>query len=97
MAALSKILAMERILADDMPKENKVIRASQQLSGLELTKLSARIRKKIEKKFIFLNSILMQYPIKTFEDYGQIIPEHLEQMIQTLSQICQILKLSNTD
>ncbi len=97
MLVVSKALAMEQILLEDIPKGNKVINASQQLSGLELNKLNAVARKNIEKELIFLNSILTQYPIKTFDDYHQITPKHLEQMIQALSRICQILKRSNAD
>ncbi len=95
MLVVSKALAMEQILLEDIPKGNKVINASQQLSGLELNKLNAVARKNIEKELIFLNSILTQYPIKTFDDYHQITLKHLEQMIQALSRICQILKRSN--
>lgn len=94
---LSRIMKMERLLGEDIPKQDKVIQASQQLSGLELTKLSVQMRKKIEKEFIFLNSILSQYPIKTFEDYRQISLKHLEQMVQALARICQNLKINGGD
>lgn len=89
---LANVMAMERILSEDIPKQAKVISASQQLFGLELTKLSARVRKAIEKEFIFLNSILAQYPIKTFDDYSQISSTHLAQMVLALTRVCQILK-----
>lgn len=89
---LDKMLKMERILLESMPKNDKVIKASEQLSGLEITGISTSVRKNMNRELIFLNSILTQYPIKTFDDYRQITSQHLEQMIQALSRLCQTLK-----
>jgi hypothetical protein len=83
---------MERILLDNLPKNDKVIKASEQLSGLGITTISGTVRKNMNRELIFLNSILTQYPIKTFDDYRQITSLHLEQMIHALSRLCQILK-----
>jgi len=87
-----RMLAMEKILVAEVPNTEKIISASQQLSGIELNKLSESIKRKINHEFLFLNSILAQYPIKTFEDYNLIIPRHLEQMVAALKRICQQLK-----
>lgn len=89
---LARMNEMEKILLDHMPKNDKVIKASEQLSGLEITALSASVRKNMNRELIFLNSILTQYPIKTFDDYSLISSQHLEQMIQALCRLCQILK-----
>lgn len=89
---LDRMLMMERILLDNLSKNDKVIKASEQLSGLEITGISSSVRKNMNRELIFLNSIVSQYPIKTFDDYRQITSQHLEQMIQALSRLCQVLK-----
>lgn len=89
---LTRIETMEAILSSNESKKNKIIQASQTLSGFELTKLDPDTKQKLNKKLIKLNSILLQYPIKTFDDYNQITRVHLDKMIDTLKKICLILK-----
>ena len=89
---LDKMLGMEKILLEDIPNKDKIISASEYLSGLEFNKLSKSLARKVEEEFSQLNSILKQYPIKTFDDYRQISTEHLSQMVEILNRICQRLK-----
>jgi hypothetical protein len=93
---LIKVLAMEKILVGELPKKEKIIQASQQLSGLELNKLTARVLKKVEREFVELNAILNQYCIKTFEDYSQISGRHLDTMLRGLNRVCWMLKKFHT-
>ena len=87
-----KVMKMEKILSADLPKADKVIKASQRISGLEFNKLTTPVSRNIERQFAFLNTILKQYPIQTFDDYAQIVPAHLDQMIQGLKRVCRLLK-----
>jgi flagellar biosynthesis/type III secretory pathway chaperone len=87
-----KMLAMEEILLTELPYKDKITSASQQLSGLELTKLSASISRKIKQELAYLNSIVTQYPINTFNDYELMNVPHLHEMVDTLMRICQRLK-----
>lgn len=89
---LERALTMEGILLSDKNNIDKIIGASHQISGLELSKLSAPMSRKINKEFVYLNSILTQYPIKTFEDYQLISVAHLQEMVNTLTRVCQQLK-----
>ncbi|MCB0439610.1 MAG: hypothetical protein KDD20_12795 [Mangrovimonas sp.] len=83
---------MEKILLKDIPNKDKIISASQRLSGLELHKLSVPIKRKFKQELSHLNSIITQYPIKTFDDYELISIAHLQEMVDTLMRICQRLK-----
>jgi hypothetical protein len=56
------------------------------------TQLDPNVKEKLNACLIKLNSILLQYNIKTFEDYNQITKVHLDKMIETLKKICLILK-----
>jgi hypothetical protein len=87
-----KVMKMEKVLLADLPKADKVIKASQKISGLEFNKLTTPVRRNIERQFAFLNTILKQYAIQTFDDYAQIAPAHLDQMIQGLKRVCRLLK-----
>lgn len=87
-----KMLEMERILLENIPHKEKIISASAYVSGLEFNKLSGSLARKIEEEFSYLNRILAQYPIKTFDDYQKISAEHLALMVETLNRVCQRLK-----
>ena len=87
-----KVIGMEEILLSEMPRAERVVKASQKLSGLEFSKLTISVRRNVERQFAFLNTILKQYPIQTFDDYRQITPTHLDQMIQGLKRVCRLLK-----
>ncbi len=87
-----KVTGMEKILLADLPRADKVIKASQEISGLEFNKLTTSVNRNIERQFVFLNTILKQYPIQTFDDYAHIAPAHLDQMIQGLKRVCRLLK-----
>lgn len=89
---LDKMLLMEQVLLKDISNKDKIISASEYLSGLELSKLSESIARKIKQEFSHLNGILRQYSIKTFDDYSQISTDHLIQMVEILNRICQRLK-----
>lgn len=92
MNELARIGIMEKILSSTDPKKDRIINASHVFSGLELTQLDPNTRNKLNKNLIKLNSILLQYPIKTFDDYNLIISVHLDKMIRTLKKICLILR-----
>ena len=87
-----KAMEMEKVLLSDLLKADKVIKASQKISGLEFNKLTLSVSGNVERQFAFLNTILKQYPIKTFDDYAQITPAHLDRMIQGLKRVCRVLK-----
>ena len=92
MDELTRISITEKILSGIHSKKDKIINASQLFSGLELTQLDPATRNKLNKNLIKLNSILSQYPIKTFDDYNLITRIHLDKMITILKKICFILK-----
>jgi hypothetical protein len=83
---------MKKILSGNDPMKDKIIKAFQEFSGLEITQLDPNVKEKLNACLIKLNSILLQYNIKTFEDYNQITKVHLDKMIETLKKICLILK-----
>lgn len=89
---LIKVFNMKKILsAQDVQKKERIIHASKELSGLNLTELSASMRKKLEHHLALLNQIVKQYAIKTFEDYAQITDTHLDSMINILKRITMVL------
>jgi hypothetical protein len=92
MNKLAKVFSMEEILSGIEPRKDKIIKASQELSGLEITQLGPSVKKKLNTYLIKLNSILSQYNIKAFDDYSQISDSHLDKMIDTLKKVCSILK-----
>lgn len=83
---------MERILLENIPNKDKIVNASEYLSGLEFNKLSGSLKRKIVEELSNLNAITTQYPITTFDDYSQIGTEHLVQMVEILNRVCQRLK-----
>lgn len=89
---LIKVFNMKKILsAKDLQKKDRIINASKELSGLNLTELSVSMRKQLEYHLVLLNQIVKQYPIKTFEDYAQLTEAHLNSMVDILKKIAVIL------
>lgn len=87
-----KVMNMERILLDDLPKVEKITQAAGAISGLELTKLTTSVRRNVERQLVFFNTILQEYNVKTCDDYIKIASVHLDKIIQMFKRVCRLLK-----
>lgn len=88
---LAKIVSVESALLSDLPKKDRLIQASQRLSGLELNKLDTGTRKKFDRNLISGNRILSQYKIETFDDYAKISDQNLDELLDMMKRICSDL------
>jgi hypothetical protein len=71
-------------------KKDIVIKCFNEISGLEISALSADQQSGINKKILAINGILKQYPIKTYDDYSLISDYHLNKLLKNIKQICLI-------
>jgi hypothetical protein len=85
---LAKTVSVESALLSDLPKKDRLIQASQRLSGLELNKLDTGTRKKLDRNLIDGNRVLSQYKIETYDDYAKISDPHLDELINMMKRIC---------
>lgn len=84
---LSKLAGIEKIFVDNLSKKDKIIAILKQLSGLELTQLSTKVRKDVKYNLILSNEILRKYPLTTFDDYEKINGTDLDEILKYLYNI----------
>lgn len=85
---MKKLTTILTILEKDWSKKDKIIMSFGELSGLDLGLLSSMQKNSIQKHVIFANSILRQYPIKTFDDYALISDDHLNKLLKSIKRLC---------
>ena len=85
---INRIKNMEWVLQSNLNKQNKVQDSLKQLSGFELNILDRLTRKQLEEYLVKVNRILMQYDIKTFDDYSKISELHLNEMLRIIQRLC---------
>jgi hypothetical protein len=84
-----RINTITQILADDLPKHNKVTEAMQAFSGLDITHFNNQQEKNIYKHMSTINAITAGYAtIKTSDDYKIMSEIHLNEILKNVQQLC---------
>ena len=92
MSDLKKRLAtIEHILEQPLRPQAKLIQSGQQLSGINLSRLTPEVRESLETNLLPLNHLLSCYDIITFDDYDKISPEDMEYLLNYMWGLCLIV------
>lgn len=91
MDTYSKALQVITIFKQEMPKYKKIILACQCLAKLDITNTSEATKNYIDDHLYKANRILVQYPIRDWEDYRLISDMHQNKMLKSFKRLCEML------
>lgn len=84
-----RINSIIQILASDLSKADKVVAASQTLSGMDITHLSNQKTQCVYKYITTSNKIMACYPtIKSYDGYKIISDSDLNKFLKNIQQLC---------
>jgi len=95
---LQRLIKMKEAFNSEQPTHRRYRDAmSAAIDKLVLSDLSKPLRKPLEQHLVTMNNILLQYPIKTFEDYEMISHTHIHQLLNEAKKIYCLLAGTEID
>jgi ribosomal protein S13 len=84
----TRINAIIQILANDLPKADKVVASLKAFSGLDITHFNSHQNESINKYLTKINNITARYPIKTDDDYKILSNADLSKILKSVQKLC---------
>lgn len=88
----TRIAEIEKILKENAPKKDKIIKSYEALSGLNLTSLDLATQNKLKQNLVAGNKVLSQYPILTFDDYKLISEIDMDRLLTLMKKNYKCLR-----